>query len=566
MSAPATVNRPLGELLDRRARWMLLISLMTAMFVSALNQALVSTATPQILADLGGFDLLSWVFTVYMLSSTIVVPIVGKLSDIFGRRLFLLSGIAVFMVGSALSGASQSMPELIAARALQGFGGGAIFACVFAVLGDLFPPAERGKYIGLFTGTFTLASLIGPTVGGILTDTVGWRWCFFLNVPVGAVALGFIWTNLPAHIRTAPRPRIDFLGAALLSGTTIALLLGLAWSQEEYGWTAATTIGLFVAAGALLVAFILQERHHPEAIFPPHVFRNREFVLCNITVFLLGAAGFGAIQYLPTFVQTALGASATASGLVTTPQSIALLVSSIIGGQLLARTGRYRKMLIGGGILILTATILLSTLTANTSPWAIAVYMAIYGLGFGFVMPLMSVIIQNAVSHQYMGVATSARQFFMQIGNVLGAAVFGVVLASAYTSAFDSNVSDEAKATIPPETLALFEDPTLALDEARFAGVSEEVLALPGGEALLTEVTEAQADSVATAMRYIFIGASAIAAVAFILIISLREVPLRRAFQTPERPHGDTPERAAPAAAAPLERSPEPPGPTRSAP
>jgi EmrB/QacA subfamily drug resistance transporter len=538
---PFLLDRPISQQIDRRQLWLLLISLMASMFLAALNQALVAVATPRILADLGGFSLLSWVFTVYMLASTVVVPLIGKLSDIYGRRLFLIAGIVVFMVGSAGCGLAQSMPQLIVARAVQGFGGGAVFAAVFATLGDLFPPAERGKYIGLFTGTFTMASVIGPTVGGVLTDHAGWRWCFFLNIPVGLAALAFISANLPGRARSGPRPQIDFVGAALLSLATVALLLGLAWAGNEFGWGSPQTIGLFVASGAIAIAFILQERRHPEAIFPSAVFRSRDFVLANVIVFLLGAAGFGAIQYLPVFVQASLGASATASGLVTTPQSLGLLVTSVVGGQLLSRTGRYRYMLITGGILMLAATVLLQTLHATTPEWRIAAFMVVYGLGFGLIMPTMSVVIQNAVAHRYLGVATSSRQFFMQIGNVMGAAVFGVVLATVYASAFSARLPGDAVATIPPTTMARFEDPTLALDERSFAAVRKEVLGLPDGEALLAATLAAQRESVAVAIRRIFLGASIAAAIGLVLLALMREVPLRRTFGPPA---------AAPAAAA----------------
>ncbi len=530
MAVSVPQDAPLGDLLDRRRKWLLLISLMLCMFVSALDNSIVATATPRILADLGGFSMLSWVFTVYMLSSVVVVPIVGKLSDMFGRKIFLIGGVVLFMLASAAVGAAPSMIFLICARAVQGIGGGTIFSCVFATLGDLFPPAERGKYVGFFTGTFTMAAISGPTVGGILTDSIGWRWCFYVNIPVALTAIYFISRNLPFRKRGGRLKQIDFLGAALLSLATVSLLLALVWAQRAFGWKSAETIGLFVASFVLVIAFGFQERRHPEAIFPLSLFRNRVFVQANVLVMLSGAGVFGAIQYLPTFVQTSLGASATASGIVSTPQSLGLLVTSIIGGQLMSRTGRFKHQVILGAVLILTATVLLHTLSVGEAKWHISVFMVIYGLGSGLVMPTMSVITQSAVDHKLLGVATSGRQYFMQIGQVLGTAIFGVVLATSYSSSFASDVTPEARAAVAPATLAKFDDPTLALDPRALGQVKREVLALPNGQAILDSTLAAQREGVATAIDDIFLGSAAAAVVVVLLALTLPEIPLRRGF------------------------------------
>lgn len=534
MAALTEGNRPLGEVLDRRQIWLLLASLMLCMFVSSLDGSIVATATPRILADLGGFSMLSWVFTIYILSSTVVVPIVGKLSDMFGRKWFLISGMAIFMVSSAACGAAPSMVALIVARGIQGIGGGMLFACVFSTIGDMFPPAERGKYIGFFTGTFSLAAITGPTVGGLLTDHVGWRWCFYVNVPVGILAITFIWMNLPVHARGGRLSRVDFLGAALLAGATISMLLALVWGNEAFGWGSPETVGLFVAAAALGTAFVLQERRHPEAIFPLVIFRNRAFVLCNVMVILLGAGMFGAIQYLPTFLQTALGASATNSGLISTPQSLGMLATSVVGGQLIARTGRFKYQVIAGTLLILTATALLRTLDVGEAEWHISLFMVIYGLGSGLVLPTMSVVVQSAVPHELLGVATSGRQFSMQIGQVLGTAVFGVVLATTFSASFGTHVSPAVRAEIPPATFARFEDPTLPLDEREFRAVQEEVRALPDGAGILNSTIAAQKEGVASAIQDIFTGSLVAAALGLLVALVMPEIPLRRRFRPGE--------------------------------
>ncbi|MGD9890893.1 MAG: MDR family MFS transporter [Dehalococcoidia bacterium] len=520
-------------MLDQRQKWLLLASLMTAMFMGALDQTIMATAAPRIVADLGGFHLLSWVFTSYMLSSTVVVPLVGKLSDIYGRKLFLMGGIVVFLIASAGCGAAPSMGFLIAFRALQGVGGGIIFSSVFATIGDLFAPAERGKYMGLFTGTFTLASVLGPTFGGLITDHAGWRWVFYINVPVGAVALPAIWYNLPWS-RSNRRPRIDFSGALFLSVATVSGLLALAWSGEEFGWTSGITVGLLALAAVAAAAFAYQELHHPEPIIPFHLFRVREFLLGNLIVFCIGLAMMGSIPYLPTFLQVALDASATASGLITTPQSLGLLVTSIIGGQVLSRTGKYKQLTVLGIALMLAAMALMLTLSADSQSWHLSAFVVVLGLGAGLAMPTMSVVIQNAVSHQYLGVATSSRQFFMQIGGVLGTAIFGVLLTTTFQTEFQNVVSPAAHAAVPPETLAAFEDPTLSLDTRTFGQVQAEILALPEGDALLEDARTAQRQAISAAIHQVFLFSITVIGAALVLALLMKERPLRRTHGLPE--------------------------------
>jgi EmrB/QacA subfamily drug resistance transporter len=536
VSAP--IARPLGDTLDNRQKWLLLASLMTAMFMGALDQTIMATAAPKIVASLGGFELLSWVFTTYMLTSTVVVPLVGKLSDIYGRKPFLMAGIVFFLLASAGCGAAPNMGVLIGFRGLQGIGGGIIFSSVFATIGDIFPPAERGKYMGLFTGTFSLASVLGPTVGGLLTDHAGWRWVFYINVPVGAVALPALWYNLPFG-RSDRRPRIDFLGAAFLSLATTSLLLALAWSGEDVGWTSPITLGLFVLAAAGAGLFAWQELRHPEPIIPFHLFRSREFLLGNLIVLSAGLAMQGAIPYLPTFLQVALDASATASGLVTTPQSLGLLITSIVGGQLLSRTGRYKRLTVLGITLMLVAMALMQTLSPGMPEWRLGVFVIVLGLGGGLTMPTMSVVIQNAVAHRYLGVATSSRQFFMQIGGVLGTAVFGVLLTTTFQSQYRHDVPATTRAVVPAATLQRFEDPTLALDVQTFGSVQQEIRALDGGETHLANARHAQETAITTAIHRIFSVSVVILGVALALALLMKEKPLRRTLGPVEGEEAD---------------------------
>lgn len=549
-------EQALGELLEHRQKLVLMFSLMLCMFVSALDQTMIATATPRILADLGGFSQVSWVFTVYILSSTVVVPIVGKLSDMFGRKLFLIAGILIFITASVIAGASQSMLMLILARAVQGIGGGTIFSCVFATLGDLFSPAERGKYIGFFTGTFSLAAISGPTIGGILTDTVGWRWAFYVNLPISILAIIVITRNLPYTRKPGSISRIDFIGAGLLSTMTVSLLLALVWGQKTFGWQSIETLGLFALAGVAATGFAFQESRHPEPIFPLHLFKNRVFVQANLIVMISGAGVFGAVVYLPTYLQTALGSSATQSGFLGTPQALGLLTSSIVGGQVLARTGKFKRQVILGSLLVVTATLLLSRVSSNEAKWHIMIFMLVFGLGSGMIGPTMSVITQSAVDHRYLGVATSGRQFFMQIGQVLGTAIFGVILATSYASSFSDNLSQEARDELPTDVREKFRDPTLALDEDNFASVRTEVLALADGQAVLDSALRAQREGVTSAISNIFLLASFAGGIMLLLALTIPEIPLRRGFgsATPVQVTGAGKEPAPPA----REAAPEP--------
>lgn len=533
---PGPAPQPLSASMTRGQVYALLFSLMTTLFVGALDQTVVSVALPRILADLQGFSLLSWLFTSYMLTSTIVIPLVGKLGDLFGRKLFLIGGVFVFMAASAACGAAPNMESLIFFRFVQGLGGGMIFASVFATLGDLFTPAERGKYVGFFTGTFSLASLLGPTLGGFITDNLSWRWIFYINIPVSLVAMVAIWYALPAKPKGASA-RIDFLGAAWLSAASVAFLMAMVWAGDRYAWASIQIVGLLIVAAVFTALFIAQERRHPEPILPLHLFRNQVFLLSNLVVFTFGLGVFGAFQYIGLFVQTAMGASATASGIVTTPQSIGVLVTSILGGQVLARTGKYKAVTVTGTALIAGAMVLLTMVSAGMPKWQLSMYMVILGLGFGMVLPTMSLIIQNAVPFQFMGVATSSSQFFRQIGAVMGIAIFGVVLTHTYRDELGQRFPPEDVATVAAINPAIpeqLEDPTIRLNEGLWAATRAQILSAPEGEALLERAEDAQAGSVTIAIRHIFWGSLAAAGLSLLFALVMREIPLRRTMGAPQ--------------------------------
>lgn len=409
-----------------------------------------------------------------------------------------------------------------------------IFSCVFATMGDMFTPLQRAKYMGYFISVFTVASLTGPAIGGFLTDGPGWRWCFYINLPVGILAMVFIAMNLPFTKKGGRFSEIDFAGAGLLAVGTVSLMLALVWGGERYGWGAAPTLGLFAVAVMMTVAFLWQESRHPNAILPLFLFKNRTFVYGCLIVACFGAGMFGAIQFLPTFIQTVLGISATRSGLISTPQAVGMLISGVAGGQIVARTGRFKIVIAAGATLILVSSFLLTTLDVGTVPWHISMFMVLSGLGGGMIGPLMSVIIQNAVSHEFTGVATSSRQFFMQIAQVVGVAIFGVIFTTSYTTTFTADTAN-VRAAVPAATYQQFQDPTLALDPKRFVAAREATLAVPGGQALLDEALAAQKDAVTTGIRRLFLGSLSLAAVMLFLALTIREIPIRTTF----RPSGE---------------------------
>ncbi len=424
-----------------------LVGLMVVFLLSALDQTIVSTAMPRIIEQLQGLEYYTWVTTAYLLASTVMVPIYGKLSDLYGRKPILVLGIVLFLLGSVLCGMSGEpflgnlfgggMLQLIVFRALQGLGGAALFTSAFAIIADMFAPAERAKFGGLFGAVFGLSSVLGPIIGGFLTDhgsvsllgyfVEGWRWVFYVNLPLGAVALFMIIAKMPSLSHRASG-RIDFLGALLIVLTTIPLLLALTWGGVTYPWDSARVLGLFAVSAVSLVLFILAERRNPDAILPLGLFRNATFTFGNLASFVINMAFIGIVMFLPLFMQTVQGVSATNSGLAMLPLMAGLILSSITAGNLVSRTGNYKPFLLGGTAVLIAGVFLLAQITVDTSRLDLGWRMFIVGLGLGPSMSLFNIAIQNAVSPSLIGVATSSSQFFRQIGSTIGAAIFGTLL------------------------------------------------------------------------------------------------------------------------------------------
>ena len=476
-------------------------ALLLVLLLAALDQTIVSTALPTIVGDLGGIEHLSWVVTAYLLASTIVGPIYGKLGDLYGRRIVLQVAIVIFLVGSALCGLAQDMGQLIAFRAIQGLGGGGLIVTTIATIGDIVPPRERGKYQGFFGAVFGVSTVIGPLLGGFFVDHLSWRWIFYINIPLGIVSLGVIAAAF--HPRTAHvGHRIDYLGAVLLAGGLSGIVLFTSLGGTTWPWGSAQVVALAVAGVAMLVGFVLVERRAAEPILPLTLFRNRVFTVTSAIGFVVGFALFGAVTFLPLYLQIVKGHDPTEAGLLLTPMMAGVLVTSIASGQMITRLGRYKPFPIAGTALMTLAMALLTGVSVSMPTWQTELYMLVLGLGLGMTMQVLVLAAQNAVPYELLGVATSGSTLFRQVGGSVGVALFGAIFAN--------RLAAELAAALPPG----------ATPPA--AGSPELVHRLP--DAIRVPYLEAFAD----ALVPVFVVAAGVSLLAFALTWFLREVPLRK--------------------------------------
>jgi EmrB/QacA subfamily drug resistance transporter len=420
-----------------------LAAVMITLFLSALDQTIVSTAMPRVVAELKGLELYPWVTTIYLLTSTVMVPIWGKLGDLYGRKAIMIGGIGLFVLGSWLCGFSQSMVELIAFRGIQGLGGGALFTGAFAVIGDLFPPRERGKYAGLIGMVFGVSSAIGPPLGGFFTDhgsvdifgvhVAGWRWVFYLNLPLAILALFMIISRMPT-LSARRKAKIDVAGSALIAIAVAALMLALSWGGHVYPWGSPTILGLLAVFVGGFLAFILVERVAPEPVMPLGLFRIRAFSVTTVAAFLMGMSFMGIITYLPLYLQLGLGVPATESGVAILPMMAGLILSSGGAGRMVSKTGHYKRYMVGGALCLIVGIVLMAILGEGATVGQVAWRMFIVGLGLGPAQSLFSTVAQNSAPQSQMGVVTSASQFFRQIGSTVGTALFGALLTARLAS------------------------------------------------------------------------------------------------------------------------------------
>jgi EmrB/QacA subfamily drug resistance transporter len=501
MRQPEFTPRPTDES-NMHERLAVFSALVLVLLLASLDQTIVSTALPTIVAEIGGLTHLSWIVTAYLLATTVVIPLYGKLGDLYGRRIVLQGAIIIFLAGSALCGMAQNLPELIAFRILQGLGGGGLIVTAVAVVGDIVPPRERGRYQGFFGGVFGISTVIGPLAGGFIVDNLSWRWIFYINIPIGLLALAVINRTFRPKQRSASAT-IDYVGAALLavaltSVITVSSLGGSLMAEAPVSLFAISALGL-----AAVAAFLYVESVVPEPLLPLSLFRNRSFVIATSIGFIVGMALFGSITLLPVYLQVVDGLDPTSAGLHLTPMMLGVFASSITSGQIISRIGRYRIFPICGTALMTIALVLLSHIEVATPPLLASAYMLLLGLGLGMVMQILVMAVQNTVAYEQLGVATSGTTLFRSIGGSFGAALFGGIFAYALQSNIAASIPEAAHLLTSPTGLATLSEP----------------------------VREKYRELFIASLHPVFQTASLLAFCSFLLALAIREVPLRTSIR-----------------------------------
>ena len=505
-------------------RYWVLSAVMLVMFTSILTSTIISTAAPTIVDELHGLNLYAWLFSSYLLASSVTVPVVGKLSDLFGRRPFYIGGLALFLVGSAICGFSQNMGELIGARALTGIGGGAMMALGATTIGDIFSPRERGRWMGLIMSVFGLGSIVGPLVGGFITDHFGWRWVFGVNVPLGLVALALLGTLLP-RIRGRGRVRIDWVGIVLLIAGVVPILIGLTWAGITYPWNSVHVVVAIAGGAAMLLLFAIWENHAAEPVLTLHLFESRAFTVAVILSFLVGIALFGALTFLPLYAQGVLGYSAQDAGLVLAPLMGGFVIGSLVGGQLTTRTGRYKVQTVIGMGIGCVGMFLLSRLSANSSFVESVPGMVVTGAGVGAVFPTLSVVVQSAFPYRMLGTANAARQFFNNLGAVMGVPVMATIVIET--------LKNELPRHLPAGSGSRLASAAANGAQGLIAGQSQGLNSAFGSlpPSVAHQVLTAVRVSLATGVERAFLLGTVLAALGFVTTFFLPEIPLRGTIQ-----------------------------------
>jgi EmrB/QacA subfamily drug resistance transporter len=517
--------------LPRRQVIITLAGVLLAIFLGSLDQTIVGTAMPRIIADLGGFAHYTWVTTAYLVTSTVVLPITGKLTDMYGRKHFYTAGITVFILGSLLSGLSQTMTQIIIFRGLQGIGGGIMMANAFIVIGDLFPPAERGKYQGLVSAVFGISAIIGPILGGFITDAFSWHWIFYINIPLGIGIIILFIFFFPNFRIGDLKHRIDYAGITALVFAIVPLLLALSWGGTVYPWASAPVIGMFALSAVAIILLPIIESRSYEPIIPLAIFRNPVVAISIPIIFFTGFTMFGGIIFIPLYFQGVLGLSAIASGSFLTPMLLGQVVGSFSSGQLLARAGgHYRRQGAIGLATMALGLALLSRITPETS-YAIAIVdIILVGFGLGVTLPLYTIAVQNAVSYNVLGAATSAVPFFRSMGGAVGLAIFGSVMTNRFASNFAAKLPETIKAIIPPQMLSSVTNSAQALLNFQIQDQLKALFSQFGqqGVVFYEQTLQVLREALNSGLREIFVIALIVTILVFIINLFIKEVPLRK--------------------------------------
>ena len=512
-----------------------LIGVMLAMFIGALDQTIVSTAMPRIVSDLGGFSQYTWITTIYIITSAIALPITGKLTDMFGRKYFYIAGLIIFSLASLACGFSNSMTALIIWRGIQGIGGGMIMANSFTVIGDLFPPAERGKFMGYISATFAASSIIGPVLGGYITDAISWHWVFFVNIPIGILIILLLAFYFPDIKPDTSKHRIDYPGVTTLILTVVSIMLALSWGGAQYPWDSLPIIGLFVFSAVILLLFIFIESRVEEPILPLGLFKNQIVAISIIVAFLSSFVMFANATFIPLFFQGVLGATATASGTLLIPMTLGSTFGSFLSGQLLTRAGGHYRLqaLVGLGIMTIGVWFL-PRMNLQTSDTQAVVEMVVTGFGLGITMPIFAITVQNAVSYNMLGVATSSVPFFRSLGGSVCLAIFGSVLNNRFASQFLGCIPTVVKQTIPAEQLSSLAHNPQALVSVQAQAQLRDTFNVFGsqGQSLFDQMLQALRQSLSSAIDRVFLIALFSGIASFIICLFLKEIPLLKKYIT----------------------------------
>ncbi|WP_088833700.1 MDR family MFS transporter [Paenibacillus tyrfis] len=515
------------EHLSYKRKITIMIAIIAAMFFSAINQTIVGTALPRIIAKLGGMDYYTWVITIYLLTSTIATVLVGKLSDIYGRKPFILTGIVLFMIGAFMAGTSGDIFQLITYRGIQGLGAGIIMATAFTAVGDLFAPRERGKWSGIMMSVFGFASVVGPALGGYIVDHFEWHWVFWIFLPLGIVAFMMILTMFP-KVERKPAESIDYFGSLFLTLTIVPMLLAFSWAGTKYAWGSPQILGLFACTVAALVIFLWIESRVNSPVLPLSLFKNGIVTISNVIGFIMNAGMMGALMYTPFFVQGVMGISPTYSGYVTMPMSIGMVVTSAISGQLITKTGKYKRIAIIGLVIMVIGMMIMHYM--NTIPVTV-LSMIVFGFGLGLGMPVFSLTVQNAVSPKDLGVATASSQLFRSLGGTIGIAVMGTVMSTGMTNKLQEILASGRGVDLSKldpkvaEKLAAFHNPQMLLDQPKLAQIQAALP--PELQTVFGQMIDSLREALSYSLANVFLAGAALLVVALVLTFFLKEIPLR---------------------------------------